>query len=53
MGMVGTPLPFREREGPAAKRWEGEGHGKRQKTLTLPSLSAWAPPSPLQGEGLC
>ncbi len=25
-----APLPFREREGPAAKRWEGEGTHMRQ-----------------------
>jgi hypothetical protein len=52
MEMLSAPLPFREREGPAAKRWEGEGLLTFHVTLTLPSLSAWAPPSPLQGDGL-
>jgi hypothetical protein len=55
-----TPLPLGEREGPAAKRWEGEGmrrltnkvRSHLHRALTLPLLAQWAPPSPLKGEGL-
>ncbi len=53
-----TPLPLREREGPAAvRRWEGEGTTilagspiTSGLALTLP-CSAWAPPSPETREG--
>ena len=42
-----TPLPAGEREGPTAKRWEGEGTSGPHHALTL-ALRAF--PSPLQGE---
>jgi hypothetical protein len=58
-GVSEAPLPLREREGPAAKRWEGEGISERRgvrvpKRLAFPhppKPSAWAPPSPEMGEG--
>jgi hypothetical protein len=43
-----TPLPAGEREGPAAKRWEGEGLSFPAQALTLVLRTC---PSPLQGEG--
>src|SRR6185312_12678116 len=55
-----SPLPLREREGPVAQQWEGEGalsgrplrvdHIDRTSPLARPSLSRWAPSSPARGE---
>ncbi len=43
-----TPLPAGEREGPAAKRWEGEGKSPLARALTQ---ALRACPTPLEGEG--
>ncbi|GAA4249315.1 hypothetical protein GCM10022293_12120 [Azospirillum formosense] len=53
-GKVTFPLPSRERVAPKAP---GEGRARINKlilagTLTLPTPSAWVPPSPGAGEGL-
>jgi hypothetical protein len=42
--------PLREREGPAAKRWEGEGLCLHRSALTLPSPAGWAPSLSRKGE---
>jgi hypothetical protein len=39
--MLQTPLPSREREGPAAKRWEGEGLLCTVQALTLPTPTGY------------
>jgi len=44
------PLSLREREGPNAKRWEGEGQTPEDFPLTLPLLRSGPLPLPL-GEG--
>ena len=50
-GSRATPLPAGVREGPAAKRWVGEGLPSAAFSLTPPLLPQWVPPSPLKGEG--
>jgi len=44
------PLSLREREGPNAKRWEGEGQTSDNFPLTFPLLRSGPLPLP-QGEG--
>jgi hypothetical protein len=56
-----SPLPLREREGPSAERWEGEGAFSAGFILAdnaryllpphPPAASRRAPPSPARGEG--
>src|SRR5579872_5438339 len=55
---LGTLSRLREREGPAAQRWEGEGSGaparaqrSRGRTLTPRRLRDGSPPLPQVGEG--
>jgi WD40 repeat protein/uncharacterized caspase-like protein len=54
-----SPLPLREREGPSAQRWEGEGSSdgilelnfvRRNDAPHPPVASRRAPPSPTRGE---
>jgi ribosomal protein L11 methyltransferase len=54
------PLPSREREGPIARRWEGEGAAARQSegrnAMPPTGMSVFFPsplPSPARGEGEC
>ena len=56
VGSGAAPLPLREREGPAAKRWEGEGVGASCYAAPLSTFrypASWQPPlsSPSRGEG--
>jgi hypothetical protein len=51
MGPKKAPLPFREREGPKPKAWEGEGVPLLPPAVPHPSAASRLPPSPEMGEG--
>jgi hypothetical protein len=48
--VVSSPLPHAPHAGEGAERSEA-GEGSRALTLTVASLSRWAPPSPASGRG--
>src|SRR5258708_4883312 len=50
--VIYSPSPaLREREGPSAERWEGEG-GRGRRTLTRPQADACGHPLPQCGRGV-